>query len=351
MNATKQDKTKSELRFFLGLVFLVSLVFFGVIKNYLMPCFWAVVFAVVFNPFYQKVCRRFPSKPSVSAGLTVLTIFVSVIAPLSLICLAAVNQGTEFFEHLSNGDYKIGETVHDIQAQIPFLPQVLEKTGVDLDSAKDQLNDSAAVLTTWIGGKALGIGQEILETLVQIALMIYLLFFFLKDSKCILDRLIFALPLGDRREKILLKRFASVTRATVRGSLLIALLQGTIGGVMFFLLGIKGAAILGAAMVLMALLPVGPTLIWLPVAINLLAKGFLFKGTVVIGVGALLIGLMDNFLRPRLVGQDTKMPDYLILISTLGGIAEFGLTGFIIGPVVAALFITIWGMVGSEIAT
>lgn len=348
---TDQDKSKSELRFFLALVFAVSLVFFGVIKNYLMPCFWAVVFAVVFDPLYKKFCERFSGKPYLATSLTVLAIFVSVIAPLSLVGLAAVNQGVEFFEHLSNGDYRVGATVSEFQSKTPFLPQILAKTGVDLDSVRNQLNDSAALLTKWVGSKALGIGQEILGTLVQIALMIYLLFFFLKDSNVILDRLIFALPLGDERERILFKRFASVTRATVRGSLLIALLQGTIGGVVFLLLGIQGAAILGSAMVLMALLPVGPTLIWLPVAIVLFAKGLLFKGIVVVIVGALLIGLMDNFLRPRLVGQDTKMPDYLILISTLGGIAEFGLTGFIIGPVIAALFITIWGMVGSEIAT
>jgi predicted PurR-regulated permease PerM len=131
----------------------------------------------------------------------------------------------------------------------------------------------------------------------------------------------------------------------IKGNILVAALQGALGGIIFWLLGIHAPVLWGVVMALLSLLPaVGAALVWLPVAIYFLATGSVWQGVLLIGYGALVISLVDNFLRPFLVGKDTKMPDYLVLISTLGGIAAFGLNGFVIGPVIAAMFIAVWDL-------
>jgi predicted PurR-regulated permease PerM len=176
-------------------------------------------------------------------------------------------------------------------------------------------------------------------------LMIYLLFFFLRDGQRIIERLVQVLPLGDERERQLFARFAQVVRATVKGTFIIGAVQGFIGGVTFALLGIEGAILWGVMMALMSLLPaVGAALIWVHEVIMLMANAEYTSGGILIAVGIFGIGLSDNFLRPLLVGRDTRMPDYLILLATLGGLGTFGISGLVIGPLIAALFITVWEM-------
>ena len=148
----------------------------------------------------------------------------------------------------------------------------------------------------------------------------------------------------DRRgECVWSARFTTVIRATIKGSILVAVLQGALGGLIFWLLGLHAPVLWGVVMGLLALLPaIGAALIWVPAAIYLLATGSIWQGVVLLMFGAFVIGLVDNILRPLLVGKDTKMPDYVVLISTLGGLATFGLNGFVIGPVIAAIFIAAW---------
>jgi predicted PurR-regulated permease PerM len=158
-----------------------------------------------------------------------------------------------------------------------------------------------------------------------------------------------ALPLGDQRERHLLGRFAEVSRATIKGTLVVGIVQGTIGGIAFAVLGINAPVLWGTVMALLSILPaVGTALVWLPAAIFLIVSGQIFSGIALIIVGALVIGSVDNVLRPILVGRDTRMPDYLILLATLGGLAGFGLAGIIIGPTIAAFFLSVWRMVEDE---
>jgi predicted PurR-regulated permease PerM len=175
--------------------------------------------------------------------------------------------------------------------------------------------------------------------------MLYLLFFFLRDGHAVVERLVRILPLGDARERHLFNRFAEVVRATVKGTFVIAAVQGTIGGIAFALLGVRGALLWGVVMALSSLLPVvGPALVWAPAAVLLMTTDRLIEGIVLVVVGVVLVGLADNLLRPILVGRDTRMPDYLVLLATLGGLALFGISGLVIGPLIAALFITLWEM-------
>jgi predicted PurR-regulated permease PerM len=159
----------------------------------------------------------------------------------------------------------------------------------------------------------------------------------------------YALPLGHEREHRLFEKFADVSRATVKGTLVVGVVQGTLGGLFFWILGLNAAVFWGVIMTLLSLLPaVGSALIWGPAAIILLATGQIVKGIILLAAGSLIIGLVDNLLRPMLVGRDTQIPDYLILLATLGGLTVFGLSGFVIGPIIAALFLAVWDMFAQE---
>ena len=183
-------------------------------------------------------------------------------------------------------------------------------------------------------------------------LMMYLLFFFLRDGKKIIELIIHVLPIGDDSERLLLAKFAEVSRATIKGTLVVGIVQGTIGGITFSLLGIQSAVFWGVVMILLSILPaIGSALVWIPAAIYLITNGMLIKGLILIGVGVFIIGMIDNILRPILVGRDTKMPDYLILLSTLGGISLIGISGFVLGPIIAAFFLAIWTMFANEYNT
>ncbi len=179
--------------------------------------------------------------------------------------------------------------------------------------------------------------------MVNLFVMLYLLFFLLRDGKALSAQAAQALPLKPRHTQRLLAQFATVVRATVKGNVVVALVQGTLGGLAFWVLGINGPLLWGALMALLSLLPaVGAAMVWGPVAAYLLSTGSLLSALGLTAWGVLVIGLVDNVLRPILVGKETRLPDYLVLIATLGGLAAFGLNGFVIGPVIAAIFLATW---------
>ena len=178
--------------------------------------------------------------------------------------------------------------------------------------------------------------------------MLYLLFFFLRDGKLLTQQISRAIPLAEDQKLHLLKKFTMVIKATVKGNIAVAATQGALGGLILWVLGIQGVLLWSVVMAFLSLLPaVGAALIWGPIAIYFLATGAVWQGVVLIAFGILVIGLVDNVLRPILVGKDTKMPDYVVLISTLGGISLFGLNGFVIGPLIAALFMAAWDLFAS----
>jgi predicted PurR-regulated permease PerM len=214
---------------------------------------------------------------------------------------------------------------------------------------QEQAQSAAVTVSRAIAERALSIGSGTLRGTIFFFLMLYLLYFFLRDGPRILDATIRALPLGDQRERHLFGRFAEVSRATIKGTLVVGIVQGTIGGIAFAVLGINAPVLWGTVMALLSILPVvGTALIWLPAAIFLILTGQIFGGIALILVGVFVIGLVDNLLRPVLVGRDTQLPDYVILLSTLGGLAGFGLAGIVIGPTIAAFFLSIWQMAEQE---
>ncbi len=338
-----------QYSFFIGLVVLVTLAFMGLLSDFAQPIFWAATFGVVFHPLQNYLERLLNRRNSLAAMLTVMIIFFTVIIPALFIASAVAREAADFYARVQSGEINPQALLQWVQLMLPEVGAFAAGIGFDIDGIGENLTAAAVAGSRFIGSMALTAGQSAALFLVMFFLMLYLLFFFMRDGKQLLELIVQALPLGDLRERKLFEKFAEVSRATVKGTLVIGLTQGTLGGMMFAILGIEGAVFWGVVMAVLSLLPVvGTALVWMPAALILIASGAWQKGIVLIVFGVLVIGLIDNLLRPILVGRDTKMPDYLVLLSTLGGLAVFGVSGFVIGPVIAALFLSVWSMFQQE---
>lgn len=334
---------------FFILVLGVTLAFVGLIQDFLIAIFWAAVISIISYSAYRWVYRKTSGKRNLAATITTLLILLFVIIPLAILTIALVSQATDLVNGIENQEINPGLVLDYVETNYPGLVAFLENNNLGLDRIRGEISQAAVGIVQTIGSRALSYTGSILNFFVQFSLMLYLLFFFFRDGKEIMDSVVNSIPMGNIREKRLFQRFAEVSRATLKGTVIVAITQGAIGGILFAALGIPAALFWGVVMTFLALLPVGGSaIVWGPAAIALFVQGEVAKAIITLVVGSLIIGLVDNFLRPLLVGKDTGMPDYLVLVSTLGGITYFGLTGFVIGPVIAALFITVWEMMGAE---
>jgi len=339
---TMTSKTVDQ-SFFFVLLLIVIVAFLRLISGFAKAIFWAAVLALMFRPLQQRLVRIIPGRPALDALLTTTAVIVSVLIPVSLIGLAVAQEAAKLATDLETGNVNTESTLLWLEQRIPFLGGLLDRFQVDVTRIQEGLSTAAIASGKWIAGNAVTIGQNALQFFLQLFVMLYLLFFFIKDGNAIMQSIAGILPLDDELQQSLKTRFANVARATLKGTFLISAIQGFIGGVTFWALGLRAAVLWGVVMALFALIPaVGPAIVWLPAAIVLLASGQVAKGLVLIVVGAVVIGLVDNILRPVLVGRDARLPDYIILLTTLGGIALFGLSGVLIGPIIAALFFTVW---------
>ena len=249
------------------------------------------------------------------------------------------------YQQIQSGEIRPGEYIDRVNKSFPAIQAFLGQFNLDFAEIRDRAVSVFVGGSQFLAKQALGVGQNTFQFFLGLPLMIYLAFFLLRDGSKLVELLIQALPLGDERERLLFAKFAEVTRATVKGNLLIAIIQGALGGLIFWILGISGALLWGVVMAIVSLLPaVGAALVWVPAAIYLAAIGDVVEAVVLTVFGVVVIGLADNLLRPVLVGRDTKLPDYIVLLSTLGGIVMFGINGFVMGPLVAALFMAFWGI-------
>jgi predicted PurR-regulated permease PerM len=331
--------------FFLLLVALTTLAFFGLVRDFLMPVFWAVVLAVIFQPVQRWWLVRVRGRGSLASVLTLLTIILVVMLPLSLLGLALSREALTLYDRIASGDIDLGAVVRRTRELVPIAADALERVGVQLDRLQEAISSMAFVSSAWLAQQALAVGQNALRITALSALTLYVLFFFLRDGQRILDGIVRALPLGDDREWVLLQKFAAVSRATIGGALVVSAVQGALGGLAFWALGISAPVFWAVVMTILSFLPaVGASLVWGPAAIVLALTGSPARALVLVVIGALLIGIVDNVLRPILVGRYTQLPDFLILISTLGGLAVFGLSGVVIGPVIASFFLAVWDM-------
>ena len=336
-----------EHKAFLLLLVGVTLAFGWILLPFYGAVFWGAVLAIVFAPLYRKLLVRVGNRPTVAALLTVLVILLLVFLPLSLITASLIQEGTGLYERMRAGELSFSGYAQQIYGALPeWFTQLLSRFGLDnLSLLQQRLTDAVNQGGQKIAQSALNIGQNTFDFVVSFFILLFLLFFLLRDGARLSRRMRDAIPLNAVYLRNLSGKFTTVIRATVKGNIVVALVQGALGGLAFWVLGIHAPVLWAVLMAFLSLLPaVGAGLVWGPVAAYLLATGAVLPGIGLIVYGVLVIGLVDNVLRPLLVGKDTKMPDYVVLISTLGGMALFGLTGFVIGPVIAALFMATWGL-------
>jgi predicted PurR-regulated permease PerM len=332
---------------FLLLLVLVTIAFLAILFPFFGSVFWAGILALLFAPLQRLLLRWMPRRYNLAALSTVSLILFLVILPITLIAASLVRQATSVYGQIRSKELDFGRYSEQVIGALPqWLREQLEQSGLlNLSGLQERLGDSASQLGQYLAPQALNIGQNTLHFLVSFGIMLYLLFFLLRDGKTLASQIRRAIPLAEEQKHHLLKKFATVIKATVKGNIAVAATQGALGGLILWVLGIQGALLWAVVMGFLSLLPaVGAALIWGPIAIYFLATGAIWKGVVLIAFGVLVIGLVDNVLRPILVGKDTKMPDYVVLISTLGGMSLFGLNGFVIGPLIAALFIATWDL-------
>lgn len=343
MGAMSESKTQNA--FFLGLLIVVTVGFLTLLSGFFQPIFWAATMGILFLPVQHWLEQRLGQRRSLAAILTVILIFFTVLVPALFVGMAVANEAVQLYSQVQSGEIDPGEPLRWLRRIMPAAAEFLTGLGVDVDDIPNKLSATAMGVSRFVAGLALSTGQNLARLTVMFFLMLYLLFFVLRDGDEMLEQIIRALPFGDERERALFAKFAEMARATIKGTLVVGLVQGALGGFIFALLGIQGAVFWGVMMVFFSVLPaVGTALIWLPAALFLLAAGAYIKATILVVFGVLVIGLVDNFLRPMLVGRDTKMPDYLILLSTLGGLTLFGISGFVMGPIIASLFLAVWVM-------
>ncbi|MFN3417288.1 MAG: AI-2E family transporter [Caldimonas sp.] len=334
-------------KIFLALLLGVSLAFLVILWPFYGAVFWGAILALLFMPLHRRLLRRMPERPNLAALATLAVCLLIVILPVALITASLVRQAAALVARLRSGELNFGLYLQQVLDVIPpWLEDWLDRLGLgDVAAVQDRLASAAAQISQFVATQALAIGQNTVHFVVSLGIMLYLLFFLLRDGQALSVRIRQALPLDEVHKRNLLAKFATVIRATVKGNVVVAVTQGALGGLIFWILGIQGAVLWATLMAFLSLLPaVGASLIWGPVAIYFLATGSFVQAVVLIAFGVFVIGLVDNLLRPILVGKDTKLPDYLVLVSTLGGMSIFGINGFVIGPLVAALFVAAWDL-------
>ena len=334
-----------ENQTFLLLLVTVTLAFGWVLYPFYGAVLWAVVVAVLFAPVHRRLLQSTQGRPSLSAALTVLIIIAIVLLPLAMIAASLAQEASSLFAKVQSGEYNFGGYLQRVLDALPaWATGLLERFNLtDFSSLREKLGPGLMKGGQILAPQALSIGTTTFDFVIRLGIMLYLLFFLLRDGRALADRIKEAIPLRSDQKTALFTRFADVVRATVKGGILVAMAQGTLGGIAFWFLGIHAALLWAVLMAFLSLIPaIGSALVWAPVAIYFMATGAIWQGVGLILYGVIVIGLVDNLLRPFLVGKGSKLPDYIVLISTLGGIEVFGLNGFVIGPLIAAMFMVSW---------
>src|SRR5690606_27087324 len=348
----RMETNRLYFRTFILLLTVVSLAFIWLLQPYLTAIFWGTILAIIFMPLHKRLLSRMSGQPNLAALISLSMCILIVILPLIAITGALVQEGAALYRRLSSGELNLADHLGQVvDALPPFVHQALSDFGIlDMNNLREKLSDSAMQGSQFLATQAFNFGQNTFGFIVGLGVMLYLLFFLFRDGSRLAVKCRQLIPLSEQHQQHLFRKFTTVVRATVKGNIVVAATQGLLGGLIFWILGIQGVLLWGVLMAFLSLLPaVGAALIWFPVAIYFLVSGEFVEGIILILYGVLVIGLVDNILRPILVGKDTKLPDYLVLISTLGGLVMFGLNGFVIGPLIAALFISCWDLFPSAI--
>jgi predicted PurR-regulated permease PerM len=346
MNQLSIDPDKFRKIFLLVLALAISLLFFRMIRGFMSALFIAAILAGMSFPLYCWLVRWFKGRNGLASVVTLLVVLLVIIVPLTAFLGIVAAQAVQIAQGVApwvEGQLQEPNEVERLLQRIPFT----EALAPYQDQIAAKIAEFAGKVGTFLVNSLAATTKGTAVFFFQLFVMLYAMFFFLIDGKALLDKILYYMPLKPEDENRMVDRFLSVARATIKGTVIIGIVQGGLAGVALAVAGIKGAAFWGTIMVVLSIIPgIGTALVWVPAVVYLFAIGRPVAALVLFIWCAAVVGTVDNVLRPWLVGKDTKMPDLLILLGTLGGLIVFGAIGIVIGPIVAALFVTVWDIYG-----
>lgn len=337
--------------FFFFVLIGVGIMMFLILQPFLTAILAAAILAALCQGWYQWMVKKTHNRYHLSALLTLFLIAAIIIVPLITVFGIAINEAALAYDRVAAGDVSgqmfVSSFVNKLQA-LPYASVWLPEQSFDAEHIVDTVKS--------FGQNILGFAQTLYHGVVNFILWLFVMFFslfyFLIDGKKMVKYFMGVTPLRDEHEKLLIDKFVSMSRATLRGTLMVSIVQGVLGGIMFAIVGVPSPTIWGMVMTVMSVIPlVGAGIVWFPAAMILLFMGQIWQGVAMLAFGIGVVSTIDNVLRPKLVGRDTQMHPLMIFFATLGGIAFFGFPGFIIGPIVASLFLSLIDIYALEFKT
>lgn len=329
----------------------ITALFLVVMRPFLLSIFIAALFAALFTPLYRRFLSLFRGRAGLASLATLFTVLIFLVVPLSMVFGTVFSQALDIAQQakpwISKQLAEPGLITENL-SKLPFYDQLLPYREMLLN----WVSEMTGSVSKWTIDFAQSFTAGTVRLLANVLIILYTMFFLLIDGDRLLYYILYYLPLNDDDEKKLLARFTSVTRATLKGTAVIGILQGSLAGLALYFAGIPSALFWAVAMMLLSVVPgIGTALVWIPAALYLVAGGEYLSALLLAGFCAVVVGSVDNLLRPKLVGSDTQLHELMIFFSTLGGLFTFGFMGFVIGPIIAALFVTVWELYGDEFST
>jgi len=337
--STKQTLSFNKIRttFFFGLIIILGITVLYLFRPFIYPIFWASIIAVMFYPLFQMINKRVKS-PVFSSSLSVVAVIVILLLPLTLITTLLVNESIGLYQTVASKD--LARALSNASQWVENTP-FASYAEVAQKEWPAYVSQATQAISIYFFTSIRSITENSVRFLFLLFVMFYALYFFFKDGVQILQRLMHLSPLGDIYETMLYQRFTSTTRATLKSTLIVGGIQGMLSGTLFFITGIQGALVWAVIMTILSIIPaVGPAIILIPTAIVMLVLGNMWQGVVLL-IGTFVVSFIDNLIRPPLLGKDIEMHPLMVFFSTLGGLMLFGISGFIIGPIIAALFLSV----------
>lgn len=334
---------KAQTVLFFVILLAVTVAVFFIMKPFIYAIFWAAILAGLFMPVYKRVERKL-QRPTLSATLVLILICLIFILPFGFIISLLFKESMSIYQGIANDNSQINIYVEKLMELIKHNPYT-ESLNLDDAVLTEKITEISKNVAGYFFESLKSFTQNTLQFFIQVGVMLYALFYFIRDGGRFREQILRLLPLEDDRDRILLARFQKTANSTLKVTLIIGGIQGILGGLLFLVTGIQGAILWGVVMIITAVIPVvGCALVWFPAGILMMVTGHLWTGIFILAVGALVISMVDHFLRPVLLGKDVSMHPLLIFLSSMGGIIVFGFTGFIIGPIIMSLALAVWHM-------
>ncbi|MCX5848610.1 MAG: AI-2E family transporter [Deltaproteobacteria bacterium] len=326
---------------FFILLGIITVFFAYILKPFFFAIFWAVLIASIFAPLYKLLNKKFKS-PNLCASITLVIILLCLILPIGLIIDLLI---VEAFDIYKSFDSNTGSWMGTFTEMLNSLNKnpLFARLNIDQAFLLEKSQDALKAVTTHIFQHISEYTQNTIFLIVNFAVMLYTLFYFLRDGVHLITSFNRYIPVENRHLNTFINQFLTTAKASLKFTFIIGGIQGFLGGMIFYITGIERALVWGVLMLGFSIVPaIGCSLIWAPAGIIMLFLGYTWQGITILVFGSIVISSVDNLLRPVLLGHDTQMHSLLIFLSTLGGILAFGFSGFVLGPVIASLFLASW---------